>query len=258
MTAAPVIIPELQFIDADGHPYAGGSLATYIPGTSTPKITWVDPGQAGMNENPITLDAAGRCLCWGDGDYRLVLKDSVGNEVWDQPATTIVSAAMYPVVSAPTIADAKLLLGIDGSISDEAAARSAADSAEQTARIDADNALGTRVDNEVTARTAGDAGLQTQIDAITGAGPAAGPLPAGYSMRFGLTVSDGGGNWSATFSPPFPTTCDTVATACQSSSWWGSVTSRSAGGCGGKTSSPLHSGGFEGGPIGVYFIAIGH
>jgi hypothetical protein len=28
--------PELQFCDADGKPYAGGSLATYIPGTSTP------------------------------------------------------------------------------------------------------------------------------------------------------------------------------------------------------------------------------
>lgn len=259
MTAASVIIPELQFIDADGKPYAGGSLATYIPGTSTPKTTWVDPGQAGMNENPITLDSAGRCLCWGDGDYRLVLRDSVGNEIWDQPATTIVSAAMYPVVSAPTIADAVNLLGLGGgSVADEAAARAAADSAEQTARTNADTALGTRIDNEVTARTAGDANLQTQIDAITGAGPADGILPAGYSMRFGNVISDSGGNYSATFSPPFASSCDAVTTAAQSTSWWASVTSRSAGGFSGRTSSPLHGGTWEGGPVGVMWFAVGH
>src|SRR5580765_8611613 len=114
--AAPVIIPELQFIDADGHPYAGGSLATYVVGTTTPKATWVDPDQAALNTNPIILDSAGRCLCWGDGEYRLILRDAVGNLIWDQPATTIVSAAMAPVMLAPTIADAVHLLGIDDMI----------------------------------------------------------------------------------------------------------------------------------------------
>jgi hypothetical protein len=259
MTASPLIFSEVQFLDADGKPYAGGSLATFVPGTSTAKQTWVDQGQSAVSTNPIVLDAAGRAQIWADGDYRLVLRDSVGNQVWDILSTTIVSAAMYPVVSAPTIADAVNLLGLGGgSVSDEAAARSAADSAEQTARIAADNALGARIDNEVTARTAADDNLQTQINTITGGTAPTLVLPAGYSMRFGLTVSDGGGNWSATFSPPFPSACDSVTTACQSSSWWGSVTSRSAGGCGGKTSSPLHGGGFDGGPIGVYFIAIGH
>jgi hypothetical protein len=71
MTVPPVIIPEQQFNDADGHPYAGGSLTTYVPGTTTPKQTWLDPGQAALNTNPIILDAAGRCLLYGDGDYRL-------------------------------------------------------------------------------------------------------------------------------------------------------------------------------------------
>src|SRR5580765_750621 len=148
MTIPPIIIPEQQFNDADGHPYAGGSLATFVPGTSTPKQTWLDPGQVALNTNPVILDAAGRCLLWGDGDYRLILRDAAGNLIWDIAATTLVSAAMYPVVSAPTIADAKVLLGIDGSIADEAAARAAADSAEQSARIAADNALQANIDAE--------------------------------------------------------------------------------------------------------------
>jgi hypothetical protein len=257
--AAPVVLPVNQFFDSNGDPLAGGTIETYLRDTSTPKQTWVDPDQSALNTNPIRLDSAGRCIMWADGELRLILRDAAGNEIWDITASTIVSAAMAPVMLAPTIADAVNLLGLGGgSVSDEAAARSAADSAEQTARIAADNALGTRIDNEVTARTAADDNLQTQINTITGGTAPTLVLPAGYSMRFGLTVSDGGGNWSATFSPPFPSACDTVTTACQSSSWWGSVTSRSAGGCGGKTSSPLHGGGFDGGPIGVYFIAIGH
>ena len=159
MTIPPIIIPEQQFNDADGHPYAGGSIATYVPGTTTPKQSWLDPGQAALNTNPIILDAAGRCILYGDGDYRLILRDAVGNLIWDIPATTLVSAAMYPVVSAPTIADAVNLLGINDLISAEAAARAAADSAEQTARIAADAA-------ETAAREAADATLTTAVNAL--------------------------------------------------------------------------------------------
>src|SRR3954470_6191883 len=156
--AAPVISPELQWSDANGTPYAGGSIETYQPGTSTPKATWLDPDQAALNTNPVILDAAGRSLMFGDGDYRLVLRDALGNLIFDQPATTIVSAAMAPVVSAPTIADAVDLLGLGDASASEAAARAAADSAEQTARINADNA-------EKAAREAADTTLQTNIDA---------------------------------------------------------------------------------------------
>jgi len=152
--ALPLVIPELQFLDANGHPYAGGSLTSFTPGTSTPKQLWLDADQTASQTNPVILDSAGRCLCWGSGDYRLVLRDAAGNEVWDIEATTIVSAAMAPVVSAPTLADAVHQLGIDDLIAAEAAARAAADSAEQTARIAADNVL-----------TATTAGLRTDLDA---------------------------------------------------------------------------------------------
>jgi hypothetical protein len=152
--AVPVVTPLLQWSDADGNPYAGGSIITFIPGTSTPKATFVDPDLTAANTNPVVMDAAGRTLMYGDGEYRLVIKDAEGNLVADIEATTIVSAAMAPVVAAPTIADAIDMLGIDDLIAAEASARAAADSAEQTARIAADNVL-----------TATTAGLRTDLDA---------------------------------------------------------------------------------------------
>jgi hypothetical protein len=131
--------PELQFIDANGEPYAGGTFATYVSGTTTPKDTWQDPGGTILNTNPIILDAAGRCIVWGDGLYRCVLHDADGNLVFDEPSTTLVSAAMVPVVSAPTIADAVELLGIqdliDAAVTGERARAEAAEAALSAAII---------------------------------------------------------------------------------------------------------------------------
>jgi hypothetical protein len=205
--AAPIINPEPQFIDANGAPYAAGTLTTYIAGTSTPKSTWLDPALTALNTNPIVLDAAGRCVMWGDGDYRLVLRDALGNLIWDQPATTIVSAAMAPVVSAPTIPDAVNLLGVNALIAAEATARSNADSAEQTARIAADTAetnartaadttLQTNITNEAGSRVAADNALQAQITALpppvsnavtmqTGTGTSASSPAGAITVTFG-------------------------------------------------------------------------
>lgn len=142
--ACILLIPEPQFADADGTPYAGGTLTTYVTGTSTPKATWTDPGGTALNANPIVLDAAGRCVIYGDGEYRLVLRDVAGNLVWDQPSTTLISAAMQPVCIAPDLATARRLMGIDDAIAAavaaEASAREAADAAEAAARAAADAA----------------------------------------------------------------------------------------------------------------------
>lgn len=135
----PLLPPaELQFIDADGHPYAAGTLATYVVGTTTPKTTWTDPGATIANTNPITLDARGACLCVGDGAYRTILKDAAGNTVFDQVTDSVVSLAMSPVTDAPTLADARDAMGITSAIATETAAREAADTAEAATRAAAD------------------------------------------------------------------------------------------------------------------------
>jgi hypothetical protein len=228
-TAPPVIIPEHQFCDGDGNPYAGGTLATFVPGTSTPKTCWIDPDKTALASNPVILDAAGRCLLYGDGEYRLILRDAAGNEVWDIEATTLVSSAMAPVILAPTIADAQELLGINDLIDAEALARSNADSAEQNARIAADNVernaretgdtdLYNGIVAEQNRALAAEAHLQTEIDALSGGG---GPTPSfqsGTATITGGTVLPGGA-YHLTFPTPFATACTAIVCMC-SDAWW--------------------------------------
>jgi hypothetical protein len=200
---------EFQAIDADGHPMAGGTLATYVPGTSTPKSTWKDEGLSALNTNPVVLDSSGRAILWGDGLYRTVLRDAAGNLIWDQESTTVVSAAMEAFVLAPTLADALNQLGvqelIDDAIAVESAARIAADNAlgtridaEVTRATNAETALGARIDAETAARIAADNALQAQIDGIPTAG-------AGFvQQRNGTATTGADGTIFVPFDPPFP------------------------------------------------------
>ncbi len=81
-----------QFVDPlTDVPLVGGLVYFYIPGTFTPKDTWQNQAQLSLNTNPITLDAAGECVIWGDGLYRQILKRSDGTQIWDQ-VTGFVSA----------------------------------------------------------------------------------------------------------------------------------------------------------------------
>jgi hypothetical protein len=202
MTIALLPNPEPQFCDANGAPYAGGSISTYVPGTTTPKQTWLDAGQSALNTNPIVLDAAGRCVMYGDGDYRLILHDAAGNLIWDQPSSTVVSAAMYPVVSAPTIADAQALLGITGFAT--SADLASAISTEQTARTNADNA-------EITARTNADTTLQSNIDALAATVASihgSGTLPL---IQYGQVTVNGAGHAHVTFGTAYAAPAQVVA-----------------------------------------------
>lgn len=72
------------FVDQNGKPLTSGKVDFYIPGTSTRKTTWQDAAATIANTNPVTLDAAGRALILGNGSYRQVVKDRLGNTVWDQ------------------------------------------------------------------------------------------------------------------------------------------------------------------------------
>jgi len=78
-------LAKTQFSDSQGVPLAGGSVGYYVPATLTPKQTWQDAAQSVPNTTPIvTLDGAGEALIWGSGAYRQIVKDSVGNLIWDQ------------------------------------------------------------------------------------------------------------------------------------------------------------------------------
>jgi hypothetical protein len=226
----PLLIPVPQFCDADGKPLAGGSIATYVRGTSTPKTTWVDPDKTAANQNPIVLDASGRCTWYADGEYRLILRDAAGNLIWDQDSTTIVSAAMAPVVAAPTIPDAVHLLGLDDTISGaelsaaitaEQNARMAADTAETNARTAADTTLQANIDAEAAARIAADANLQAEIDALSGGGGGGGAVATLKSGTATIPLGATSGTIYVTFPAAFPTSATAMVATCCDVNWFG-------------------------------------
>jgi hypothetical protein len=84
-TPSLILLPngQQQFFDNNGLVLAGGTVTTYLPGTNTLAQTWLDPAGAAPNANPLTLDASGRCIMWGSGLYRQVVKDATGAVLWD-------------------------------------------------------------------------------------------------------------------------------------------------------------------------------
>jgi len=75
---------ESTFLDSNGNPLSGGQVYYYVPSTTTPKTTWQDVNQTTPNSNPVVLDAAGRALVWGSGNYRQQVFDKNNNLIWDQ------------------------------------------------------------------------------------------------------------------------------------------------------------------------------
>jgi hypothetical protein len=259
MTAVLLPSPELQFVDANGHPYAGGTLATYAAGTTTPKNTWKDEAQTALNTNPIVLDSAGRCIVWGDGIYRCILQDAAGNLIFDQLSDTLVSAAMAPVVSAPDLATARQAMGITDAIAVETDRALAAEQALQTA-IDA-KADKSYVDAETARAEAAEAALQSALDAeIARAKAAEAALGTAVApiMQAGIGTSDASGTGSVTFPTPFVHSVTAVVATALGRSWWVNVPSMSNAGFTVTTSSPLAGGSWAGGPMAFNWIAIGN
>ena len=80
--------PNQQFCDGTGAPYAGGSLAFYASGTSTPLATYSDSALTIANTNPVVLDSAGRAgnIFLQNLAYKVVLSDVNSNVIWtDDP-----------------------------------------------------------------------------------------------------------------------------------------------------------------------------
>lgn len=89
-----LILPlgETQFVDENGNPYALGNVYHYIPSTMTPKTTYSDAAGASPNSQPVALDAAGRASIYGLGQYRQILFDVNGVQIWDKVTGTPSSA----------------------------------------------------------------------------------------------------------------------------------------------------------------------
>ena len=100
-----------QFCDSDGKPLAGGTIAFYVPGTTTPSNTWQDAAETTLNTNPIVLDAAGEAVIYGTGVYRTILQDSGGNQIWDQQTSDGVSATGDITVTGNITASGDLSVG---------------------------------------------------------------------------------------------------------------------------------------------------
>ena len=83
------------FYDSNGVPLVGGSVYFYIPSTSTPKNTWQDSGELVLNSTPVILDSLGSAVIYGSGVYRQLVKDSLGNTIWDQLTTGSPTSGTY-------------------------------------------------------------------------------------------------------------------------------------------------------------------
>jgi microcystin-dependent protein len=76
--------PRFRAFDADGAPLAGGKIATFEAGTSTPLATYTDVGLTVPHANPIVLDANGETTFYiaPAVAYKLVLRNSLDVDQW--------------------------------------------------------------------------------------------------------------------------------------------------------------------------------
>jgi hypothetical protein len=87
------------FLDQNGKPLTSGTVDFYIPSTTTRKTTWQDAAETIPNTNPVVLDGAGRALILGSGSYRQVVKDRLGNLIWDQVTSSTGSGGSTPTAT---------------------------------------------------------------------------------------------------------------------------------------------------------------
>ncbi len=84
MTAFLLQAPKISFSDANGYPLVAGTIDVYSPGTTMRKDTWQDRDKTILNTNPIVLDARGEAIVFGEGTYRFIVRDVLGNLIYDQ------------------------------------------------------------------------------------------------------------------------------------------------------------------------------
>lgn len=80
--ASILTYPKFKAFDSNGNLLSGGLLYTYEVGTTTPKATYSDRAMTIARTNPVVLDTNGEEIIYGDGFYDLVLRDSLGIQIW--------------------------------------------------------------------------------------------------------------------------------------------------------------------------------
>lgn len=121
--AAQILLPngQQQFLDNNGAPLASGQVFFYVPSTTTPLTTYQNQSLTTPNTNPVILNAAGRAIIWGTGNYREVVYDQNGNLIWDQITSGV--GSVTPGLTPCQSCTANYLLYTDGTkIQQEAAA----------------------------------------------------------------------------------------------------------------------------------------
>ena len=79
-----------QFLDQNGAPLVGGFVYHYVPGGSTPLVTYSDVGLSAQNANPIVLGAGAYAAIWcaSGTQIRQVVQDLNHVQIWDQVTST--------------------------------------------------------------------------------------------------------------------------------------------------------------------------
>lgn len=93
-SAVVMPVPKMQFLDANGNPYASGKLYSYAAGTTTPLETCADSSLSGgacvtANANPVILDSAGRASVFlRPAVYKFILQTSASVQVYSADNVT--------------------------------------------------------------------------------------------------------------------------------------------------------------------------
>jgi hypothetical protein len=255
-----ISIPSIQLFSDTGAVLAGGLVYSYSPNTLVNKATYSDIACTIVQSNPIVANAGGRITAFGSGLYRWIIKDAVGNLIYDLntmaslPDNSI-SDVMGPVCSASSLSSARTYMGIDDEISLAIAAA-----------VMVTGPASTTPGPTGPTGPQGDPGSSTAAYAPTmGSGyfqfPNMNGTAANGYFQSGQSATDSGGTISVSFPTPFPTSCTSVVATNSdgaTGSWFISVTNVTTSGFTVTTSSPLHGGGWQGGPIGFFWMSQGN
>ena len=96
------IVPcKFMMLDASGNPLSGGKVHTYEPGTETNKTTYVEATLITPNANPVILDSRGEATIFGDGNFKILVKDSNDVTVWTVNNITTLTGSTYKNIWVP-------------------------------------------------------------------------------------------------------------------------------------------------------------